>query len=135
MHRLFAVLTLACAIGLPAAAQPAPEPDWTAAQTIEIDLSNFAFNPASLTLKQGVAYRLHFVNRASGGHDYSAKDFFAAATIDPEDQPAVTGGKVTLKGNQSGDVRLIATQTGHFDVICTHLMHATMGMRGEVVVQ
>ncbi len=133
MRCLFAVLTLACAIGLPAAAQPAP--DWTAAQTIEIDLSNFAFSPASLTLNQGVAYRLHFVNKASGGHDYSAKDFFAAATVDPEDQAAVTGGKVSLKGNQSADVRLIATQTGHFDVICTHLMHATMGMRGEVVVQ
>ena len=133
MRCLFAVLTLACAIGLPAAAQPAP--DWTAAQTIEIDLSNFAFSPASLTLNQGVAYRLHFVNQASGGHDFSAKDFFAAATIDPEDQAAVTGGKVSLKGNQSADVRLIATQTGHFDVICTHLMHATMGMRGEVVVQ
>ena len=133
MRCLFAVLTLACAIGLPAAAQPAP--DWTAAQTIEIDLSHFAFSPASLTLKQGAAYRLHFVNQASGGHDFSAKDFFAAATIDPEDQAAVTGGKVSLKGNQSADVRLIATQTGHFDVICTHLMHATMGMRGEVVVQ
>ena len=133
MRRLFAVLTLACALGLPAAAQPAL--DWSTAQTIEIDLSNFAFKPASLTLKQGAAYRLHFVNQASGGHDFSAKDFFAVATIDPEDQAMVTGGKVSLKGNQSADVRLIAAQAGHFDVICTHLMHATMGMRGEVVVQ
>ncbi len=135
MRRLFAVLPLACAIGLPAAAQPAPAPDWSSAQIIEIDLRNFAFSPASLTLKQGVPYRLHFVNQASGGHDYSAKDFFAAATIDPEDQAAVTAGKVSLKGSQSADVRLIATQTGHFDVICTHMMHATMGMRGEVVVE
>jgi len=133
MRRLFAALPMAFAVGLPAAAQPAP--DWSSAQTIEIDMRNFAFSPASLTLKQGVAYRLHFVNQASGGHDYSAKDFFAAATIDPEDQAVVTAGKVSLKGNQSADVRLVATQVGHFDVICTHLMHATMGMRGEVVVQ
>ena len=135
MRRLFAVRILACAIGLPAAAQPAPAPDWSSAQTVEINLSNFAFSPSSLSLKQGVAYRLHFVNQASGGHDFSAKDFFAAATIDPEDQAVVIAGKVSLKGNQSADVRLVATQTGHFDVICTHLMHATMGMRGEVVVQ
>jgi uncharacterized cupredoxin-like copper-binding protein len=102
---------------------------------VEIDLSNFSFSPSSLALQQGVPYRLHFVNKTSGGHDFTAKDFFEAATIDPADQALVKNGKVSLKGSETADVGVVAGRVGHFDVVCSHLMHATMGMRGDIVVQ
>jgi plastocyanin len=109
--------------------------DWSKAETVEIDLKNFTFNPASLHLKRGAAYRLRFVNQSSGGHDFTAKDFFAAATLDPATAGAVTNGTVRLAGGQSADIDLIAPQVGHFEAHCSHLMHATMGMTGEVVVE
>ena len=116
----------------PAAAAPV---DWSKAETVEIDLKNFAFSPASLHLKQGTAYRLHFVNQSSGGHDFTAKDFFAGATMDPATAGVVSNGTIKLSGNQSADVDLVAPQTGHFEAHCSHLMHATLGMTGEVVVE
>ena len=118
-------------------AQPAAPaaPDWNSPQTIEIALTNFAFTPAALELKAGEVYRLHFVNKTSGGHDFTAKAFFSDATIDPDDQAAVKDGVVSLSGNQTADVRLMAPKTGRYEARCSHLMHATLGMKGEVVVQ
>ena len=116
-------------------AQAQAAPDWAAARSVEVDLTNFAFNPSRLELKAGAPYRLHFVNKTSGGHDFTARTFFAEAVIDPEDQLAVKDGMIMLAGNQSADVRLIAPKAGQFEVRCTHLMHATLGMKGEVVVQ
>ena len=126
----------ASAVGLAGArAQPAAAPDWNAAETVAVDLTNFAFSPAKLELKEGGLYRLHFVNKTSGGHDFTAKTFFAAAMIDPEDQVALKDGVVSLTGNQTADLRLMAPKAGQYEARCSHFMHATMGMKGEVVVQ
>lgn len=130
----------ACSVGLAAAqaqplAPPPAAPDWSAAQTVEVDLANFSFSPARLELKPGAIYRLHFVNRTSGGHDFTAKAFFADALIDPEDQPMLHDGMIMLAGAQSADVRLIAPKAGQYEARCTHLMHATLGMKGEIIVQ
>ena len=134
-----ALVALAAVAGLTASqvwAQPAAEPvDWSKAQTVEIDLKNFAFSPASIHLTRGTAYRLRFVNQSSGGHDFTAKDFFAAAALDPATAGVLSNGTVKLAGNQSVDVDLVAPQVGHFEAHCSHLMHATLGMTGEVVVE
>ena len=136
---LAVLVVTAVAAGLSAshgrAQAPAAPVDWSKAQTVEIDLKNFAFSPASLHLTRGTAYRLHFVNQSSGGHDFTAKDFFAGALIDPATAAVVSNGTVKLAGNQSADVDLIAPQVGHFEAHCSHLMHATLGMTGEVVVE
>ena len=129
-----AFLSLADLEGQQALAQAAA-PDWSTAQTVEVDLTNFAFSPTQLALKPGVVYRLHFVNKTSGGHDFTAKDFFADAVVDPEDQANLKDGMVMLAGNQSADVRLMAPKAGQYEARCTHFMHATLGMKGEVLVQ
>ena len=127
-------------IGLAAAQAQAPPQaptavDWSTAQTIEVDLTNFAFSPSRLELRPGAVYRLHLVNKTPGGHDFTAKAFFAEAVIDPEDQETVRDGMIMLSGNNSADVRLMAPKAGHYEARCTHLMHATLGMKGEVLVQ
>ena len=133
---LAAFVAIAAGSGLIATHSRAQAPvDWSKAETMEIDLKNFTFSPASIHLKQGTAYRLHFVNQSSGGHDFTAKDFFAAAALDPATAGAVSNGTIKLSGNQSVDVDLVAAQTGHFEAHCSHLMHATLGMTGEVVVE
>lgn len=120
----------------PAAAQSTEAGiDWPNAKTIEVDMRSFGFDPAILLLQQGVPYRLHFVNQSSGGHDFTAKEFFAQAAIDPEDQASVRGGVVSLDGGQSIDVRLVASHSGRYAARCSHMMHAMMGMKGQIVVQ
>ncbi len=99
----------------------------------EIVLADFSFTPAALHLKAGQAVTLHFVNRGSGGHNFDAPDFFAAARIDPASAGAVKNGKVELKKGLSADVTLVPAK-GSYHVHCSHLMHTGFGMKGDITV-
>ena len=81
----------------------AQSPNWLNARTIEIDMKNFAFVPATITLQRGVPYRLRFVNTAGGGHNFVAKAFFEQATIDPASRSTINKGEVDLGGGESGE--------------------------------
>jgi plastocyanin len=121
---------------LPALAQPAgASVDWSSAKVIEVDMSNYAFDPATLTLQHGVPYRLHFVNQSGGGHDFSAKDFFAQAVLDPATAAALKNGAVEVAGGKSVDLDVVAPAAGHFESHCTHFSHAMLGMKGQIDVQ
>ena len=110
--------------------------DWSAARALTLNLSSFRFEPSQIVLEHGAPYRLHFVNSSSGGHDFAAKAFFAAARIRPEDAAKVRGGRIEVGGGESVDVHLVAPPTpGTYKVRCTHFMHSVFGMTGRVVVQ
>jgi plastocyanin len=113
---------------LPAAAQP-----WDQAERIDIELSNFLFAPSTLRLRQGRPYRLHFVNRGSGGHNFSAPAFFRSARINPADAGGIEKGAIELGKGQSRDIRLVPS-AGSYKLKCTHFMHSTFGMKGRIVV-
>lgn len=129
--RAFVLAISALLIAAPSAAQPI---DWSAAQVIEVDLTSFAYTPATVTLQHGTPYRLHLVNKAHGSHDFVAQTFFAQATLDPASQPVVRKGEIELGGGDSADVRLVAPRPGTYDVHCSHFMHSTFGMKGKIVV-
>jgi uncharacterized cupredoxin-like copper-binding protein len=118
---LFALL-----LALPAAAAAQPP-----ARTVEVQLSNFDFTPKAIRLRAGEPIVLHLVNQAGGGHNFAAPEFFAAAS-------AVSGpvndGKVEVAGHQSAEVRLTPAR-GHYRLRCTHTLHTTFGMTGEIVVE
>ena len=126
--RRSALLLSATLLAAPALAQPAP------AERIEIAVSSFKFAPGPIRLVHGRAYVLHFDNRSGGGHDFTAKTFFAAASISPGDAAKVAGGEVDLHGRASVDVRLIAPAAGTYPVKCGHFMHAALGMKTQIVV-
>lgn len=117
------LILFASLIALPAAA--------AAQSTVEVTLSNFDFAPKAIHLRAGQPVVLHLVNSAGGGHNFSAPQFFAAAG-------AVSGpvrdGTVEVAGHQSVDVRLTPAR-GSYRLRCTHTLHATFGMRGEIVVE
>jgi plastocyanin len=123
----------AIAIGLSGSAY-AKTPPQTRAQQIDIILSDFAFAPQSLHLHHGRAYRLHFVNRGSDSHNFSAPEFFAVAQISPADAGLVTGGKVEVGKGESRTLRLAPAAAGSYHVTCTHLLHASFGMNGSITV-
>jgi plastocyanin len=112
----------------PLAAQPASP------EVVTVQLSNFKFSPSELALQHGHAYRLHLVNAASGGHDFSAPEFFAASLVALADRAKVAGGKVRLAGRQSVDVTLTPQAAGSYRLTCTHFLHSGMGMKGHIVV-
>ena len=106
----------------------------TGPEQVEIGLSNFKFSPSTITLQHGQPYVLHFANTAKGGHDFSAKAFFDAAAVAPEDRAAVAKGEIELQGGQSVDIHLTAPAAGTYEAHCSHFMHSTFGMIGKIVV-
>ncbi|KEQ51520.1 plastocyanin/azurin family copper-binding protein [Sphingobium chlorophenolicum] len=108
---------------------------WTDARPLTLQLSSFKFEPSDILLDHGVAYDLHFVNASSGGHDFTAKAFFAEARIRPNDQAKIRDGRVEVGGGESVDVHLIASTPGSYKVRCTHFMHGALGMTGQIVVR
>ncbi|MBY8824569.1 cupredoxin domain-containing protein [Sphingomonas colocasiae] len=99
----------------------------------EIVLADFSFTPASLHLKAEQPVTLHFVNRGSGGHNFAAPEFFAAARIDRASAAVVKRGKVELAKGASTDVTLVPAR-GHYHVHCSHLLHSGLGMTGDISV-
>jgi len=124
--RLFAAFALA-ALTAPAPAQT----DWSRAQRIEVRLSSFDFEPSSLRLRAGQPVILHLVNTSGGGHNFAAPEFFAAAAVAGG---PVRDGTVEVRGRQSADVRLVPAR-GRYRLRCTHTLHSTFGMRGEILVE
>ena len=105
------------------------------ATPITVVLTDYAFTPSALNLKEGTAYRLHFVNSGSKDHNFNAPEFFAASQIAPQDSTSVKEGGVELGAGQSVDVAVTPGHVGSYAVVCTHFMHKMMGMRGEITVQ
>lgn len=103
------------------------------AQVVEVKLSNFDFSPSTVRLDAGRAYALHIVNTASGGHDFTAPEFFAASKVAPEDVASVRDGQVELAGGQSATIHLVPSR-GTYGLVCTHTGHALLGMKGTIVV-
>jgi plastocyanin len=118
---------IALAAASPAVSQ-APQP-----ATVSVTLSNFKFNPAELQMQAGVPTVLHLVNTASGGHNFTAPEFFAAAKIAPASQALVREGKIEVPKHSALDVTLTPV-AGKYSLKCTHMLHSSFGMNGSITV-
>ncbi len=124
--RYAACLTAAMVFAVPISAQ-------TPAR-IDITLANFSFTPSTITLKAGQQVTLHFENKGSGGHDFTAPQFFKAATMDAATRAKLgKKGRIELAGGTSADVKLTPT-AGIYKLKCGHFMHAGFGMTGTITV-
>ena len=112
-------------VGTAHAAQPA---------VTSVDLVNFRFTPAQLQLRANTPTILQLRNNASGGHNFSAPAFFAAARVAPASAALVRGGKVEIPGRSTVSVELIPA-AGQYPLKCTHTLHSTFGMKGTIIVR
>lgn len=129
MSRLRLIALISCLAS--AAAADAQVPDWAHAQRVEVKLSSFDFTPSILHLKAGRPVILHLVNTGSGGHDFTAPAFFAAARVRSQDRRS--GGSVELRGHQSEYIGVVP-KAGNYPLKCSHAFHKTFGMTGRIVV-
>jgi uncharacterized cupredoxin-like copper-binding protein len=101
---------------------------------VEITLANFSFTPSAMALKAGQPVTLHFENKGSGGHDFTAPEFFKAATMDAATRAKLgKKGRIDLSAGKSADVTL-TPRAGTYKVKCGHFLHAGFGMTGTITV-
>lgn len=128
------VLPAVVGICLSLAASPAPLSAEPGPENTRVVLANFSFTPVDLRLKAGVPVMLHFVNEGSGGHNFAAREFFAAAAMDVATRARIGAkGVVELGKGESMDVTL-TPRAGRYSVRCTHFLHAGFGMKGTITV-
>lgn len=108
----------------------APSPAQPAAQLV-VTMANYAFTPRPIRLVAGRPVTLTFVNRSGGGHDFTAREFFASSRITAGAAP---GGEVELRGGESRSVTLIPAR-GSYKAHCGHFMHSTFGMTDRIIVE
>jgi uncharacterized cupredoxin-like copper-binding protein len=105
--------------------------DWSAAQRIEVTMSEYEFIPNILRLRHAVPYRLHLVNAGKEGHEFTAQDFFAAAEV--RDRAALNNGKsIYLRPGEIADIYVVVPTTGLFAPRCAD--HDWAGMTATIVV-
>lgn len=113
---------------------PAQDANWTEAPPVTVALTSFDYTPSTIRLRAGQPVVLRLVNDSSGGHNFSAPDFFAASEIRPQDQGLIYKGAVEVPKRQSREIALVP-RAGTYKLRCTHTMHTMFGMKGEIVVE
>ena len=120
-YRIAAVAALALALSPSAQAQPTQ---------VRIDLTNFGYAPQPIQLASGRPVTLTFVNRSSGGHDFTARKFFASSRIIAGAAP---GGRIEVPERAVRTITLVP-RAGRYNVHCSHFLHKQFGMRAEILV-
>jgi uncharacterized cupredoxin-like copper-binding protein len=117
-------------------AQPAP------ASVVQIELSEYAFSPAQVTLKAGRAVTLKVINTGRATH-MLASPYLASQDLEIEgadmEVDAPNGVKyVKLQPGRSAEIKFTPARKGTFDLSCDvktgGRTHRDRGMKGQLVV-
>lgn len=124
--------------GYPAdAAKIAGGVDWSAAEELAVELSEFKFAPDILSFRTGRPYALTLVNSGALPHTFAAGEFFRAIAVKSllfEDGEAGFPKleSISLAVDESKTLFFVPVTPGSYELICTEPLHATFGMVGQI---
>lgn len=114
--------------------------DWTGAEVVVVELSEFRFSPESLTFHKGRPYALRLTNTGSIGHRFMARGFFRAIAIRSVVYADGEAGYPVLEAigmepKETKTINFIPVISGIFPVSCDRPFHSVFGMEGRIVIQ
>ncbi len=98
---------------------------------LTINVASYSYTPNPIQLAAGKPVTLTIVNQSGKGHDFTAKEFFAASAIT---KGAAPDGELELAAHETKSITL-TPRAGTYPVHCSHFLHASMGMKAEIVVR
>lgn len=128
MRKAFLLAAALAALGAAPAAPQSPA-------VVNVRLSNFDFEPGTIVLDRRRSYVFRLYNASSGGHDFTASDFFRAANVAPADRRWIRDGSVEVPPGQVRQISLSAPPPGSYKLKCTHRLHHFLGMGGTIIVR
>ena len=127
--KIIITAALALAVALPLAScgggggtEEAADGEQAAAKTIRVTATEFAFEPATLSVDAPGAYTFVVANEGKAPH---------ALAIDG---PGVDGKSATVQGGESGELTVEIPEAGEYRIVCPVEGHAGQGMTGTLVV-
>jgi len=115
--------------------------DWSKMETTTVTMTDFAFNPTSLSFRQGIPYKLVIKNEGSQKHYFTAEGFFRAIATrklqsnSDGEVKAPYFSAIEVYPGRSLDLYFIAVKTGSYPLVCTIEGHAGLGMKGEIRIE
>lgn len=104
----------------------------TAAETVELVMTEYRFAPDHLSFEHGRPYRLVLENCGAELHEFTAPEFLAAIALDNPGVLASGGKEVVVRPGQRAELRFVALRPGRFAMSCAD--HDWAGMVGEITV-
>ena len=114
--------------------------DWSRAESVEVRLTEYAFDPRNLTFRSGKPYRLRIENVGTGSHTFVSEGFFQSIAA-----KQLVGGEsavstpflktVAVSPKTVRELTFVAVQPGTYRLECTVPLHALFGMVGEITIQ
>lgn len=132
------VLLLGLAASSPHASVPGTAADLPIAEGVRIEMSEFAFRPATIRLSRGRPVTLRFVNRGQIAHQFET-DYLRRLPVTVHDESTrVEGPGLDLVRLQPGGVvslQFVPRTPGRFAFACTIEGHREAGMTGIMIVR
>ena len=113
--------------------------DWDSMLTVRVDMSDFIYTPASLTLETGQPYKLEIVNVGTTKHYFTAEGFYQsvafrkAQTSEGEFKAPYFKAIEVFPGDQV-DLYFVPVVPGAYSSMCTIAGHEEAGMHGTIIV-
>jgi uncharacterized cupredoxin-like copper-binding protein len=114
--------------------------DWSKMETVSVTMTEYAFSPSTIVLKEGVPTRLVLKNAGKEAHYFVAEQFFrgiATRKVQGSDgeikAPFFTA--VEVYPGKMLEWFLVPAQKGVYELLCTVKGHAEHGMKGKIEVR
>jgi uncharacterized cupredoxin-like copper-binding protein len=114
--------------------------DWSKMETVTVTMTEYAFSPSPIVLKEGVPTRLVLKNTGKEAHYFVAEQFFrgiATRKVQGSDgeikAPYFTA--VEVYPGKMLEWFLVPAQKGVYELLCTVKGHAGHGMSGKIEVR
>ncbi|HBO69549.1 MAG TPA: hypothetical protein DD658_05150 [Deltaproteobacteria bacterium] len=114
--------------------------DWSRMETVTVTLTEHAFTPSAVALREGVPTKLVLRNQGTEPHYFVAEEFFgtiASRKVQSSDgevkAPRFTA--VEVYPGKTIEWFLVPLRKGNYGLLCTVKGHAERGMTGTIVVR
>ena len=114
--------------------------NWSDAQSVTVQLSEYQFEPSDLVFEEGAPYRLVLRNVGKGSHTFVSEGFFQAIAaqklISPDGEIATPYLKtIEVPSQTEKELHFVAVRKGTYPLECSVLLHDTFGMEGRISIQ
>ncbi len=122
------------------AAELAGTVNWALAEAVTVELTEYAFSPATLRFRNGQPYALTLTNTGSKPHRFLAPGFFRAVAAKSLVYPDAEAGfpqleAIALEVQESKILYFMPVLAGDYQISCDQPFHVMFGMLGRILIE